>query len=187
MKNNLRIIAGKFKGYILITSNCQTTQPTSDLIKGSVFNSLFTIKGKVLDLFCGFGSYGFESLSRGAEYVIFNDINKIPLQSINKNISELSLDKQTTIYQLDYNILVNTLIKDNWTFEYIFLDPPYELCLSLNTLQHISQLLAKDGILIYEHHKNTIIHHPENLFLYKEKKQGIKCVSFFRKNDKIIS
>ena len=70
----MRIISGHFKGRKIIQPKNRTTRPLKDLTKESIFNilqhnKLIKIKieeSKILDLFSGVGSFGFECISRGA-------------------------------------------------------------------------------------------------------------------------
>ena len=69
----LRIISGERKGRVLQTLEGINTRPTSDRVKESLFNIImFKIpNSSVLDLFSGSGNLGLESLSRGANDVVF--------------------------------------------------------------------------------------------------------------------
>ena len=66
----MRIIAGKYKSQKIKQVPLLTTRETSDKIRGACFNMLGNISNYlVLDLFSGSGSYGLESVSRGANKV----------------------------------------------------------------------------------------------------------------------
>ena len=69
----IRITGGKHRSRKLATPETNLTKPTMDKVRAGVFNALGNhLDGKVvLDLFAGSGSYGFESLSRGASFVDF--------------------------------------------------------------------------------------------------------------------
>ena len=75
----MRIISGIFKGKKILEPKDIKTRPLKDLTKESIFNILnhsnkFDIKlenSNILDLFSGVGSFGIESLSRGARGVVF--------------------------------------------------------------------------------------------------------------------
>ena len=55
---NLRVVAGDFGGRPLKTLEGKTTRPTTDKVKGAIFNMIgpFFDGGRVLDLFSGSGS-----------------------------------------------------------------------------------------------------------------------------------
>ena len=69
----MRVIAGERKGMPLKAVNGNTTRPTTDKVKESLFNILgpFFNGGVVLDLFAGSGGLGIEALSRGMDQAIF--------------------------------------------------------------------------------------------------------------------
>ena len=75
----MRIISGTFKGRSIKFLKNSFTRPLKDSVRESIFNILKHsnfIKPKienssVLDLYSGIGSFGIESLSRGAKGVVF--------------------------------------------------------------------------------------------------------------------
>ena len=89
----LRIIAGELKGRKLVTVPGIQTRPTADRVRGSIFNILGAgVRGAlVLVLFAGTGAMGIEALSRGAEFVVFEDNDKTSLTDIAKNIKMFAL------------------------------------------------------------------------------------------------
>ena len=73
----MRVIAGSAKGAKLLSVPGKTTRPITDQVKEALFNIIgVDMEGKLfLDLFGGTGAVGIEALSRGAEHVVFLDIN----------------------------------------------------------------------------------------------------------------
>ena len=70
------ILAGSLKGRQLNTGRSLDIRPTSSLVRESIFNILGNIRNdKVLDLYSGAGTLGFEAISRGAGSVTFVDNN----------------------------------------------------------------------------------------------------------------
>ena len=75
----MRIISGKFKGKSINFSKTNSTRPLKDSVKENIFNIIthsneFKIniqKSNILDLYSGFGSFGLECISRGADSVTF--------------------------------------------------------------------------------------------------------------------
>ena len=84
----MRIISGKYRGMKLTGFEGTEIRPTADRVKESLFNILYgRVAGtRVLDLFCGSGSLGIECLSRGAEFVHFNDISAESTSLLKKNL-----------------------------------------------------------------------------------------------------
>ena len=90
--NQMRVIGGKVKRHKIKGVGKRTTRAVTDRIKESVFAILGDISGKrVLDLFAGTGSFGIESLSRGAVEAIFVDNDRECVRTIRKNLSTLGL------------------------------------------------------------------------------------------------
>ena len=81
--------------------------------------------GHILDLFAGSGSYGLESISRGAKHVLFNDVKQAALITLNENIASLNVLDKSTVWKLDYTLALKDL--KNWVIklDVIFIDPPY--------------------------------------------------------------
>ena len=88
----MRIIAGKFKNMRILMPDDKLTRPLKDMVRESIFNiiehsNLFENKilnSSILDLYSGSGSFGIESLSRGASKVVFCE-NYLPAFQILKN------------------------------------------------------------------------------------------------------
>lgn len=85
----IKIIAGRFRGKILEARILPTTRPTKAIVKESVFNTIAPIlRGKIfIEVFAGYGSMGFEALSRGAGQVIFLEKDKLAFGVLQKNIA----------------------------------------------------------------------------------------------------
>ena len=84
--NTIRVIAGKYKNRILKFPSIYSLRPTSERLKGTIFNWLAPyINGSIcIDAFAGSGSLGIESLSRGADKAIFYELNlKTKMRNIN--------------------------------------------------------------------------------------------------------
>ena len=122
----MRIISGTARGTKLYTLEGQTTRPTLDRVKESLFN---IIQNKIqnsifLDLFSGSGAIGLEAASRGAKKTILCDKSKEAITVIKKNIEKTHLSKKVELYNLDYELLLKTKIKEK--IDIIYIDPPYD-------------------------------------------------------------
>ena len=118
----MRVIAGKYRGRVLADFKGRDVRPTSDRVKESVFQILsYRFAGaRVLDLFCGSGALGIESLSRGAEEVIFNDSSRESVALTKKNLAAIKCTARVT--ETDFSVALKTL---GGKFDLIFVDPPY--------------------------------------------------------------
>jgi 16S rRNA (guanine966-N2)-methyltransferase len=178
----LRIITGKYKGRRLATVPDKSIRPAMDLVKGSIFNSLQSrvpMEGaRVLDLFAGTGSLGFEALSRGAAAATFVDDQSAALDVIEENARNLNCLEQCTLVCAD---ALSYARKERGEFDLVFADPPYAYAgtpgIPGAIFEH--QLLGKSGFLIIEHEKRTLFD-PSPLYRCSLRKEfGSTHLSFF--------
>ena len=148
----MRIISGTARGTNLYTLEGKTTRPTLDRVKESLFN---IIQGKVqdsifIDLFAGSGAIGLEAASRGANKVILCDKSKDAIKIINKNIEKTHLEEKVKLYNLDYEILLKTKIKEQ--ADIIYIDPPYESDFAIKSVEIIleNKLANNNSTIIIE-------------------------------------
>ena len=95
----MRIIAGEFRGRLLVEPRFDTTRPITDRAKQSLFDILSPIleDAVVYDCFCGTGSMGLECLSRGARHATFFDMDRHALAGLKKNIETLGVQDRAKI------------------------------------------------------------------------------------------
>ncbi len=181
----MRIIGGKYRSRVLAEFSGEDVRPTSDRVKESLFNilSLRLVGARVLDLFCGSGSLGLESLSRGAKSVHFNDGAKSSVAIVKKNLSSLKIPVggEITLSNSDYSVCLGQAYGQ---FDIIFIDPPYRLDFGEKALQKIAEkgLLSEKGIAVYERDRpfeGEIL----GLVKYDERKYGKTYLTFFKKEE----
>ena len=126
----MRITGGKARGISLTAPKDQKTRPATDRTRESLFSSLKTsiIDATCLDLFAGTGSYGFEALSRGAQFCQFIENNRKAIDCLKRNA--LAITKSAELSAEAMHIKQADLLKVNadsnqQSFGFIFLDPPY--------------------------------------------------------------
>lgn len=174
----MRIISGKYRGMNLAEFKGSEIRPTADRVKESLFNilSFETVGARVLDLFCGSGNLGIESLSRGASFVHFNDISKDSIAVLNKNLARLK-DGNYAVTALDYSLCLSKY----GGFDIIFIDPPYAKEYGAEALKIIGACnkLNENGIAVFERDR-SFSGEIEGLELYDERKYGKTYLSFFR-------
>lgn len=153
----MRVISGISKGTILYTLDENTTRPTLDRVKEALFNIIQnnTRESYVLDLFAGSGALGIESLSRGARKAIFCDKSQKAIDVIKSNLEKTHLENKSQVIKSDYIKALNTF-KENYKFDLIFIDPPYDDNIAIDAIKMIIQLdiLSVDGIIILETDKD---------------------------------
>lgn len=171
----MRIIAGKYKAKVINSPKTEKTRPTLDRVKEAMFSILipYTLDANVLDLFSGTGNLGLESISRGAKFAWLNDSSNIVISTIISNVELTNAKTCVKITKKDYIKCLRQIQNQNMYFDIIFLDPPYDSKFAIETLKYISEnknILAKDGIIVYETDKN---------YMTKLEKKGIKLADEF--------
>jgi 16S rRNA (guanine966-N2)-methyltransferase len=155
----MRIIAGRFKGRPLATPPGQSTRPTSDRARESIFNILQhapwapPIEGaRVLDLFAGSGAMGLEAISRGAAFGLFVETDEAARGAIRDNIDALGLFGCTRIHRRDATDLGPRPASAGRPFTLAFLDPPYGRGLGERALPVLAAQgwLAQGAVLVFE-------------------------------------
>ena len=109
----LKIRGGKYLHRVIEQPDMSITRPTKDSAKEGIFNSLGLLSGlSFLDLFSGSGQMAIEAISRGAEKVVANDINRSAYDIIQKNLKKLGINEIKT-YNLDYKNCLKRLSEKN--------------------------------------------------------------------------
>lgn len=173
--NFLRITSGENRNRKIKTPSTANTHPMGERERLALFNRLnaqskngtFPQSARVLDLYAGSGALGFEALSRGAESVVFVELDRRAADCIAENISAFSYEDRATLLKTSAERAVRELKERS--FDLIFADPPYEQFShdtdsphgrsSRNTDRHfdptnldkIAELLDKDGIFVLSH------------------------------------
>jgi 16S rRNA (guanine(966)-N(2))-methyltransferase RsmD len=148
----MRIIAGEFKGRRLKAPTWSGLRPTSDKLRETLFNILAPrIAGaQVLDVFAGTGAVGLESLSRGAEAVVFIEHDRRAAALISANAALCGVENRCVIIRdRAEHALEQTLPQA--PFAVVVLDPPYDFAPLSTVLEAAMRHLAPDGLLILEH------------------------------------
>jgi len=147
--NQVRIIAGQWRGRKLSFPDAHGLRPTPDRIRETLFNWLAPrLPGSCcLDLFAGSGALGFEAASRGAARVVMVDHNPDIVRVLRLNQQLLCADGIEILQQEAGNYLSGR----SGQFDLVFLDPPFKdpslLEKSLRMLTDSGSL--KEGARIY--------------------------------------
>ena len=187
----MRIISGDLKGKKLLTPLDKSTRPLKDIVRESIFNILEhsnkvskkITNSKVLDLFSGTGSFGIECLSRGSDNVIFFENYQNSLKILKQNISNLKLEKRTTIYNESAYNLENLEFK-NIIFDIIFLDPPFkdkEINVLIDQIKK-SKVADLKSLFIIHRNKKSNDKISKYLNVIEEKSYGLSKIFFCKLN-----
>ncbi|GHA04245.1 16S rRNA (guanine(966)-N(2))-methyltransferase RsmD [Novosphingobium arvoryzae] len=122
----MRIIAGQWRGRKLNAPQGETTRPTSDRTRETLFSMLQSRLGSfdglaVADLFAGSGALGLEALSRGAASCIFVEQDAPAIRALRANIANLHAQASSDVRASS----VLTLGPAKAPLDLILLDPPY--------------------------------------------------------------
>lgn len=185
----MRVIAGKARRLQLVTPAGKHTRPTSDKIKETLFNILQSdIPGCCfLDLFSGSGGIGIEALSRGADKAVFVDDNREALRCIQKNLEHTKFTKQAQVVPMEALRALARLESSGYTFDVIFMDPPYNKGLDEQVLTYLadSSLINEDTVLVLEEdiHRDSVFIEELGYVIDREKCYKNNQHFFFHKPD----
>lgn len=179
----MRVITGIARGKRLVTSEGVEVRPTPERVKEALFSAIqFDIEGReILDLFAGSGQIGIEALSRGAKRAVFVDQNPVSIDHINTNLKNTGLENNAKVIRGDYNAV---LLGMTDTFDYVFLDPPYNSGFLQKALKTVQKNLKLHGIIICEHPKEQVL--PQELDDFKIKKcyrHGKVCLTVYERKE----
>jgi len=178
----MRIISGIRRGHKLVGFDGEKIRPTTDRVKESVFNLIqeFIPNSKVLDLFAGSGSLGFEAMSRGAESVVFVDKDIESLNVVKKNATSLAFSGDVKILHMSYDEFFKNS-KD--CFDIIFLDPPYNKGFIEPVLSDIAQnsRISENGIVVLESDNTDMHGEIDGLSILKQRKYGRSYITVYQR------
>ncbi len=122
----LRIIAGTWRGRKLTAPAGDTTRPTADRTRETLFSMLNSRLGSfeeltVADLFAGSGALGLEALSRGAAKALFVEQDPAAIRALRANIAALHAQAQCDVRAAS----VLALGPAPTPLDVVMLDPPY--------------------------------------------------------------
>lgn len=120
-----RIIAGSARGRRLAAPKGSGTRPTSDKVRGAVFNVLgqFFEGGVVLDLYAGTGALALEALSRGCARAVCVEADRGAAEVIRRNADAIGLGDRVEVLCAPVESALRRLAAAG--FDLVFIDPPY--------------------------------------------------------------
>jgi 16S rRNA (guanine966-N2)-methyltransferase len=125
----MRVIAGRWKGHRLVSPYGDSTRPTTNRVKESLFSILGNrLAGeKVIDLYCGSGALGIEALSRGAGHVTFVDSAFKALQAVRINLKTLKVEPELKqVIRKDAITWLKGFLYQDGPSVWLLADPPYD-------------------------------------------------------------
>lgn len=179
----MRVIAGRFKGRRLKTPAWEGVRPTSDKLRGTLFNIVQSrIEGaRVLDGFAGTGAVGIEALSRGATHVTFVERDRRAVALIKANLALCGVEQGYTIECGDVASVLRRSPQDR-QFDLVLLDPPYDADPGtvLSTLEAAAEVMHVDSLLVLERARRRDAEVPALLLRVRDVVSGDSALTFMR-------
>ena len=177
----MKIVSGTYGGRPLKTLEGKTTRPTSDKVRGAMFNMIgpYFDGGRVLDLYAGSGGLSIEAVSRGMEQAVLVEKDRRAQGIIASNIQ---MTKESYKFQLLKMEAHQALGQLQGAFDLIFLDPPYAKEQIVADIEALAErgLLGEEVMVVCETDKAVDL--PEEiacLGIWKEKIYGISKVTVY--------
>ena len=179
----MRVIAGEARGRRLKVPSTSRLRPTSDLIRGVIFDMLAAREAdlsRVLDLYAGTGALGIEALSRGAQWCDFVEQNAAACATIRRNLALAGFAERAKVYHWSAAQALHRLPGE---YTLVLADPPYrdEGALAVMNKLASSPLLLEQAIIVYEHAKELAP--PPLLGRFRpsaSRRHGSTCVSIYQ-------
>lgn len=149
----MRVIAGSARGVRLKAPASGATRPTSDFVRGAVFDLLENRAedwDRVLDLYAGSGALGIEALSRGAGWADFVDHDPRACRAIRENLAAAHVADRAQVHQ---TTVARALSYLSGPYGLVFVDPPYHDANAYKTLDVLTErhLLSPAAVVVVEH------------------------------------
>ena len=117
----MKIVSGIYGGRPLKTLDGKTTRPTSDKVRGAIFNMIgpYFEGGRVLDLYAGSGGLSIEAISRGMSSAVLVEKDRRAQSIVKENIQMTKESSKFQLLKMELNELWNkwkvSLISSFWT------------------------------------------------------------------------
>ena len=177
----MKIVSGIYGGRPLKTLEGKTTRPTSDKVRGAIFNMIgpYFEGGRVLDLYAGSGGLSIEAVSRGMSSAVLVERDRKAQAVVAENIQ---MTKEVGKFQLFKIDAERALEQVSGEFDLIFLDPPYAKEQIVADIEKMAEreLFAENVMVVCETDKSVEL--PEEiacLGIWKEKIYGISKVTVY--------
>jgi 16S rRNA (guanine966-N2)-methyltransferase len=179
----MRVIAGTAKGHHLKSPRGREIRPTSDLVRGAIFDMLAALGAdlaRTLDLYAGTGALGIEALSRGARWCDFVEKDSRSCQLIKENLAHTGLAGNAAVHCFPVEKVLTRLQAQ---YSLILADPPYGDETADAVLRNIaaSSLVGPATVIVVEHSRR----HPlpsvlEACEMINSRRHGDTCISLYR-------
>lgn len=180
--NQVRIIAGQWRGRKLSFPDADGLRPTPDRVRETLFNWLAPVLpgAQCLDLFAGSGALGFEAASRGAARVVMTERDLRVVGALRESQQRLAAHQVDVIDAEARRYLATS----SELFDIVFLDPPFSQPGLLSEAVELLQqgLHLKAGAYIYMETDADLApdNPPASWVLWKQKQAGAVSYRLYR-------
>lgn len=138
----MRIVAGDWRGRTLVAPEGDTTRPTSDRTRETLFSMLASRLGsfadlRVADLFAGSGALGLEALSRGAASCLFVEQDPAAIRALRRNVANLRAQDRSDVRA--GSVLTLGPVRGE-PLDLVLLDPPYDTGAGVVAIEKLTRL-----------------------------------------------
>ena len=148
----MRITGGDARGLRLVVPRLSRVRPTSERVRGALFQLLgqAVADSLVLDLYAGTGALGMEALSRGAARTDFVEQDRRLYNAIVRNLENMGFADRGHVYR---SRVEQALMFLKGPYHLVLLDPPYDLEGLPQIMEALNRpgLLGKGGTVVIEH------------------------------------
>lgn len=186
----MRVIAGEKRGLKLSIPKGEDIRPTTDKIKGAIFNTLqwdLPDADVFVDCFGGSGAMAIEALSRGVREAYIFDASAKSIQAIQDNVKKAHYENRAHVMKIMAQAGIDRLSASGIQADFVFMDPPYRMKQApVDLMMQIvdKKMLKSTGIVVIEHAKSVIMPVTlSGLRRVKQKHYGITSIDYYRRED----
>jgi 16S rRNA (guanine966-N2)-methyltransferase len=178
-----RITAGEWRGRVVSTPSGREVRPTRAMVRQSVYDILGArvVGARMLDLYAGAGTVGFEALSRGAATATFVERHREALALIASTAERFGCRDRCSLVGADVPRWLRGASAQTEEADLCYVDAPYRD----PELERVLELLgaAPPRLVVCEHHRaREIPEHIGNLTRFREARYGLTTISFLQRN-----
>ena len=178
----------------LLSPAKRASRPITDRVKESLFSILYKYDlpadAVVADLFCGVGSLGLESLSRGARFVTFVEKDPKTAATLEKNIAKAGFVQNAKVITTDAFRVAPAVGTGEDDYGLVFVDPPYADSMNVGADSPLAGLLdlwvnqmAADAVAVVRTSKEVTLLGQYGTFRTEERREwGTMAVTILSKS-----
>lgn len=185
----MRVVAGEYGGRRLKALAGSNTRPTTDKVKGAIFNMIgpYFDGGNVLDLFSGSGGLAIEAVSRGMDHAVCVEKNYQAMQIIKENVAITKEPEKFELKKMPAEKAIFEFAEKQLQFDLVLLDPPYAKQMIEKQIQQFQELnlLTEDCLIVCETDKTIDLAETIGDFqMRKRQTYGISAVTIYERGER---